>query len=192
MRKGDLTRGAVLDLATDLARRVGLDGLTIGGLATQTEMSKSGLFAHFGSKEALQLDVLDHAVAQFVERVIRPALSVSRGEPRLRALVQRWLEWAAAPGGCPFVAAAMELDDRPGLVRDRLVRTQRDWLDTLVMVIDGGAQEGHFRAGLDVRQLAQDVWGVLLAFHVNHRLLNDPHALDRAHRALEALLTAAQ
>lgn len=191
MRKGDLTRGAVLDLATDLARRVGLDGLTIGGLATQTEMSKSGLFAHFGSKEALQLDVLDHAVAQFFERVIRPALSVSRGEPRLRALVQRWLEWAAAPGGCPFVAAAMELDDRPGLVRDRLVRTQRDWLDTLVMVIDGGAQEGHFRAGLDVRQLAQDVWGVLLAFHVAHRLLNDPHVLDRAHRALEALLTAA-
>lgn len=192
MRKGELTRGAVLDEAAALARRVGLDGLTIGTLAAQTEMSKSGLFAHFGSKETLQIEVLDHASAQFVDQVVRPALTAPRGEPRLRALVERWMEWASAPGGCLFVAAAMELDDRPGPVRDRLVRSQRDWLDTLVTAVGQAVGEHHFRPDVDARQLAQDVLGVLLAFHVTHRLLDDPDALHRAHRALEALLTAAR
>lgn len=192
MRKGELTRGAVLDEAAALARRVGLDGLTIGTLAAQTEMSKSGLFAHFGSKETLQIEVLDHASAQFVDQVVRPALTAPRGEPRLRALVERWMEWASAPGGCLFVAAAMELDDRPGPVRDHLVRSQRDWLDTLVTAVGQAVGEHHLRPDVDARQLAQDVLGVLLAFHFTHRLLDDPVALHRAHRALEALLTAAR
>lgn len=192
MRKGELTRGAVLDEAAALARRVGLDGLTIGTLAAQTEMSKSGLFAHFGSKETLQIEVLDHASAQFVDQVVRPALTAPRGEPRLRALVERWMEWASAPGGCLFVAAAMELDDRPGPVRDHLVRSQRDWLDTLVTAVGQAVGEHHLRPDVDARQLAQDVLGVLLAFHFTHRLLDDPDALHRAHRALEALLTAAR
>jgi AcrR family transcriptional regulator len=192
VRKGQITRGAVLDEATELAKQVGLGGLTIGTLAAQTELSKSGLFAHFGSKETLQINVIDHAAARFTEQVIRPALGAPRGEPRLRTLFERWLEWGAAPGGCLFVAAAMELDDQPGPVRDRLVATQRDWMDTLVMIISGAVNEGHFRPDLDARQLAQDVEGVMLAFHLTHRLLADPDALPRARRALDALLAAAR
>ena len=192
MRKGQVTRGAVLDEATELAKQVGLGGLTIGTLAAQTDLSKSGLFAHFGSKETLQIEVIEHAVARFTEQVIRPALTAPRGEPRLRALFERWLEWGAAPGGCLFVAAAMELDDQPGPVRERVVGSQRDWLDTLVMIISGAVTEGHFRRDLDPRQLAQDVEGVMLAFHLTHRLLADPEALSRARTALDALLAAAR
>ncbi|MGE3288123.1 MAG: TetR/AcrR family transcriptional regulator [Pseudonocardia sp.] len=191
MRKGDLTRGAVLDEATALARRVGLDGLTIGVLAAQTEMSKSGLFAHFGSKETLQIEVLDHAAEAFALRVIRPALAAPRGEPRLRAVFERWLAWEAVPGGCPFVAAAMEFDDRPGPVRDRLAHHQRQWLDTLSRLAEGGVHEGHFRAGLDTRQFAHDLYGAMLAFHLTHRLLDDPDAERRARGALDALVAAA-
>jgi AcrR family transcriptional regulator len=192
VRKGQITRGAVLDEATELAKQVGLGGLTIGTLATLTELSKSGLFAHFGSKETLQIEVIDHAVALFTEQVIRPALGAPRGEPRLRTLFERWVEWGAAPGGCLFAAAAMEVDDQPGPVRDRVVRTQRDWLDSLVVIIDGGVREGHFRPDLDARQLAQDIEGVMLAFHLTHRLLADPDALPRARRALDTLLAAAR
>lgn len=192
MRKGDVTKGAVLDEATALARRVGLGGLTIGVLATQTQMSKSGLFAHFGSKETLQIEVLDHAVAVFTDEVIRPALAAPRGEPRLRAVFDHWLAWGAAPGGCPFAAAAMELDDQPGPVRARLVETQRAWLGSLARVVEGGIAEGHFRADLDTHQFAQDLYGVMLGFHVTHRLLADTDAERHSRAALEALITAAR
>src|SRR5712691_7251134 len=120
MRKGANTRHAILTHATGLASQVGLTGLTIGALADHLRLSKSGLFAHFRSKEALQIQVLEHAAASFVEAVVRPALPLPRGEPRMRALFERWLEWdqsGALPGGCVFVAAATELDDRPGPVR---------------------------------------------------------------------------
>ncbi len=115
--KGAITRQAVLERATQLASRVGLGGLTIGSLADELELSKSGLFGHFRSKEALQIQILDHAAARFVESVVRPALREPRGEPRMRALFERWLDWGRSspmPGGCLFVAAATELDDRPG------------------------------------------------------------------------------
>ncbi|MGD9527968.1 TetR/AcrR family transcriptional regulator [Pseudonocardia sp.] len=192
MRKGDVTRGAVLDEATALARRVGLGGLTIGVLAAQTEMSKSGLFAHFGSKETLQIEVLDHAAEAFVDDVIRPALAAPRGEPRLRVLFERWIDWEGVPGGCPFVAAAMEFDDRPGPVRDRLAHHQREWLDTLSRVAEGAVREGHFRAGVDTRQFAQDLYGVAIAFQLTHRLLEDPDAERRARRALDSLIATAR
>ncbi len=101
MSKGEATRGVILDEAGQLARRVGLGGLTIGSLATQTGMSKSGLFAHFGSKESLQLQVVEHNTERFTLEVIRPALKAPRGEPRVRALFANWLEWDSAEGGCP-------------------------------------------------------------------------------------------
>jgi AcrR family transcriptional regulator len=189
--KGEATRGAILEEAGALARRVGLGGLTIGSLATQTGMSKSGLFAHFGSKESLQLQVIEHNADQFTTHVIRPALKQPRGEPRLRALFEGWLAWDTAPGGCPLVAAAFELDDQPGPVRDRLVQTQRDWFDTLTMVITGGITEGQFRPDVDPRQFAQDVEGVMLAYHLTSRLLADPEAGTRARRAFDALVSAA-
>jgi AcrR family transcriptional regulator len=189
--KGEATRGVILDEAGRLARRVGLGGLTIGSLATQTGMSKSGLFAHFGSKESLQLQVLEHSSERFVDEVVRPALKAPRGVPRVRDLFGRWLAWDSVEGGCPLVAAAFELDDQPGRVRDSLVRVQRDWADTLATVFTTGIGEGHFRPDADPRQFAQDVQGVMLSYHMASRLLAEPDAADRAHRALDALLATA-
>ena len=187
-----MTRQAVLDEATRIASRVGLDGLTIGSLARQTQLSKSGLFAHFRSKESLQLQVLEHAAAHFLDVVVRPALEAPRGEPRLRELFERWLAWAAnaLPGGCLFVAAGTEFDDQPGPVRDCLVRGQRDWMETISHVFRTGVAEGHFRPDADPDQFAQDVHGVLLAYHHASRLLGDPNAQMRARRAFDTLLAA--
>jgi AcrR family transcriptional regulator len=190
--KGEETRTAVLDQAVQVARRVGLNGLTIGTLAEQADLSKSGLFGHFRSKEALQLQVIEHARARFEEMVARPALRGPRGEPRIRTLFDRWLDWSAAPGGCPFVAAATEFDDRPGPVRDRLVQDERDMFDMIVTVFRTGIAEGHFRPDADPDQFAQDFYGVLLARHHTLRLLGDEQADVRARRAFEALITAAR
>jgi AcrR family transcriptional regulator len=190
--KGDETRTAVLDCAVEVVRRVGLSGLTIGSLAEQAELSKSGLFGHFRSKEALQLQVLEHARARFEEAVARPTLRMPRGEPRLRELFERWLRWGALPGGCPFVAAATEFDDRPGAVRDRLVRDERDLFDMIATVFRSGIAEGHLRDDADPDQFAQDFYGVVLARHHTLRLLGDEQADTRARRAFEALLAAAR
>ena len=122
MRKGEQTREAILVHALRLATRVGFEGLTIGQLADDLKLSKSGLFAHFKSKENLQLQVPEMASRRFVDAVVKPALAAPRGEARVRALFERWLAWETSPslpGGCPFVAAATELDDRPGPARDR-------------------------------------------------------------------------
>jgi AcrR family transcriptional regulator len=181
----------ILAEAGRLARRVGLGGLTIGSLATQTGMSKSGLFAHFGSKESLQIQVLEHSSERFVDDVIRPALKAPRGIPRVRDLFERWLEWDSVEGGCPLVAATFELDDQPGPVREYLVRIQRDWADTLATVFTSGIGEGHFRPDADPRQFAQDIQGVMLSYHMASRLLADRSAAKRARRALDALLATA-
>jgi AcrR family transcriptional regulator len=191
MGKGEQTRGAILDEASRIASQVGLQGLTIGTLASQTRLSKSGLFAHFRSKEALQLEVLDYARQRFIDRVVRPALAAPRGEARVRELFERWLAWScgdAFPGGCLFMAAAIELDDQPGAARDRLVRDQRDWMDTIARVFRTGIETGDFRAHASPEQFAQDLYGVLLAFNHTSRLLGDPLAEERARHAFEALL----
>jgi AcrR family transcriptional regulator len=190
--KGDETRAAVLDRAVQVARRVGLSGLTIGTLAEQTELSKSGLFGHFRSKEALQLQVLERARTNFEDSVARPALRAPRGEPRLRALFDRWLAWDSEPGGCPFVAAATEFDDRPGPVRDRLVQDERDMFDMITTVFRTGMAEGHFRDDADPDQFTQDFYGVILARHHTLRLLGDQRADARARHALDTLLSAAR
>jgi AcrR family transcriptional regulator len=189
--KGEATRGVILDEAGQLARRVGLGGLTIGSLATQTGMSKSGLFAHFGSKESLQIQVIEHSSERFVDEVIRPALKAPRGVPRVRDLFERWLAWDSVEGGCPLVAASFELDDQPGPVREHLVRVQRDWADTLATVFTSGIGEGHFRPDADPRQFAQDLQGVMLSYHMASRLLADGDAAARARRALDTLLATA-
>ena len=192
MGKGDETRLAVLDQAVELSRRVGLSGLTIGSLADQTRLSKSGLFAHFRSKEALQLSVLEHARTGFETAVVRPAVRSPRGEARVRALFDLWLEWDSLPGGCPFIAAATEFDDQPGVVRDRLVRDQRDLFDMITTVFRTGIAEWQFRPDADPEQFAQDFYGVILACHHSVRLLGDDQAEGRARRALEMLLAEAR
>jgi AcrR family transcriptional regulator len=193
MRKGEMTRQAIVDEAMRVASRVGLGGLTIGSLAADTGLSKSGLFAHFNSKESLQLQVLSHARSRFVDLVVRPALKAPRGEPRLRELFERWLAWPGEfPGGCVFVAAASELDDQPGPVRDELAAAQRDWLETVATVFRGGVADGQFRAGADPEQFAHDLYGIMLAYHHASRLLRDPMSEQRARRALERLLDDAR
>jgi AcrR family transcriptional regulator len=188
VKKGDETRNAILDRATKLARTFGLEGVSIGRLAEELEMSKSGLFAHFGSKEALHVAVIEHASAQFVAAVVAPALKAPRGEPRVKALHQKWNEWGAAEGGCIFVALAAELDDRPGPARDALAASMRDWLDTLATAARIAIEEGHFRKDVDPQQVAFELHGIMLARHELSRLIGDPKVGTRAGRAVEALL----
>jgi len=195
-RKGEATRHTILRAATSLATRVGLQGLTIGGLADALGLSKSGLFAHFHSKEALQVQVVDFAAERFIDFVARPAITAPRGEPRVRALFERWLEWAragaaAGRGGCLFVAASTELDDRPGPVRECLVRRQKEWLGFVAGAYRLAVSEGHFKDG-DAEQFAHDVYGTMLAYHHADRLLADPLAGARARTAFEALVSAAR
>jgi len=195
VRKGDQTRSSILDQALRLASELGLEGATIGRLAAAADLSKSGLFAHFASKEDLQVRTLEHAAERFVEVVVRPALAAPRGEPRLRALFDGWLRWPHAvpqPGGCIFVAAAVELDDRPGPARDRLVRLQREWLDVIAGAVRLAVGEGHFRREVDPEQFAFETYGVMLGCHHATRLLRDPRAEARARRAFEALVAAAR
>ena len=192
MGKGEETREAIVDRAIELARRVGLEGLTIGRLAEDLELSKSGLFAHFRSKEALQLQVLDGAATRFVATVLQPALEAARGEPRVRALFERWLTWEQRPGGCVFVQAAVDLDDREGPARDRLVQLQRDWLEAIATTVRGAIREGHFKSSLDAVQFAHELNGIILAYHHAARLLRDPSAQTRARTSFDALLRAAR
>jgi len=178
----------------DLASVVGLEGLSLGSLARETDLSKSGLFAHFASKEDLQLQVLATAGSRFIDAVVAPALREHRGEPRVRALFENWLTWEQGriPGGCPFVAATHELDDRPGPLREALVSTQRDWIDTLTTACRIAVEEGHFHSDLEPEQLAYDIYAVFLAFHLYHRLLRDPDAVRRANTGFEQLLANAR
>jgi len=195
MGKGELTRQAILDHAVGLAARVGLGGLTIGKLADDLQLSKSGLFAHFRSKEALQIQVLEAASARFVDAVIKPALAERRGEPRLRALFERWLAWSSShsgPWGCLFVAASIELDDQPGAPRQRLVELQKDWLGVLAGTVRIAIEEGHFRREVEPEQFAHDLYGVALAYHHAARLLRDPEAKKRAEKGFESLVRIAR
>ena len=174
-----------------MASRVGLEGLSIGTLADALGISKSGLFAHFRSKEALQAQVVEHVAGRFLELVIKPAMAAPRGEPRLRTVFERWMAWpkeSAMQGGCFMVAAATELDDRPGPARDVLVRQQQDWLDLLANVVRSAVVEGHFKESVDPDQFAFELYGIVLAYHLSTRLLENPAAEARAHAAFESLV----
>ena len=189
MTKGEETKAAIVSSAVSLATRIGLEGLSIGGLAKETGLSKSGLFAHFASKQNLQLDVLQSSVDRFIATVVRPAVGEPRGVPRIEALFENWLTWTKTlPGGCFFVAAANELDDRPGPLRDRLADYQRDWLDALSRAARIAVEEGHFQAELDTEQFAYDFYSILLAYHHFSRLVEDPKAEARARHSFEQLL----
>jgi len=195
MGKGEATRQAILERAAAQASRVGLEGLSIGALAEELGLSKSGLFAHFGSKEALQVQVLEHAAERFTRLVIEPALKAPRGERRVRALFERWMGWPRAsgmPGGCFFIAVSTELDDRPGSARDALVKQQKDWLELLAGVVRTAIAERDFRKDVDPEQVAFELYGIMLVYHLAVRLLEDPEADARAHRALEETLARAR
>jgi AcrR family transcriptional regulator len=193
MSKGLETRERIVDHAFKIATREGLDGLSIGSLATELGMSKSGLFAHFGSKEDLQLAVLQAAASRFEHGVVRPAFRAPRGEPRVRRLFEQWIRWVEgeAPGGCLFVAAAAELDDQDGRPREYLVRAQRELLDAIVKAVKMAVDEKHFRPEIDPDQMAFDMYGIVLAYNHQHRLLRDPRAGARARAAFERVIADA-
>lgn len=192
MSKGQQTKTAILDEAVGIASRVGFNALTIGQLAESTGMSKSGLFAHFRSKEALQLETLERGRERFVDLVIRPTLATPRGIERVRALVDSWLVWEteALQGGCIFVTGSIEYDDQPGPMRDALVRNQQDWSEFIAAVAGTAVSEGDFRADLDPEQFAFTLQGLMYAYHHTARLLRDPKALDHTRAALEQLLAS--
>ncbi len=190
--KGERTRAAILDAALRIVSKSGLDGLTIGTLADATGMSKSGLFAHFGSREDLLLAVLAHGQAQFTEVVFQPAMAKPRGIARLRAMFINWLDWtesAELPGGCPMIGGASEFDDKPGPVRDMLAGGQRTWIETLKRSVRQAIEEGELPAQTDPEQIAFEMFGIALVVHHHRRLLGYPKARARALAALEKLIS---
>lgn len=194
MSKGDHTRAAILDAALAQASEAGFESLTIGALAERAGLSKSGLFAHFGSREELQVAAIEATAARFVETVFVPALKAKRGLPRLRALFDLWLDWTARGGlehGCPMQAAAVEFDDRPGPVRDAVVehfaRLEREMGRTVALAVG----QGHFRSDLDVEQFVFDMFGIILAYYHGARLFDAKRAESRARTAFDRLVTAA-
>jgi AcrR family transcriptional regulator len=190
--KGERTRAAILDAALRIVSKAGLDGLTIGTLADATGMSKSGLFAHFGSREELLLAVLAHGQAEFTAVVFQPAMAKPRGLPRLKAMFINWLDWtesAELPGGCPMIGGATEFDDKPGPVRDMLAGGQRTWIETLKRTVRQAVEEGQLPAGTDPEQIAFEMFGIALVVHHHRRLLGYPKARARALAALDKLLS---
>jgi AcrR family transcriptional regulator len=190
MSKGDGTRTSILNLALDLSSKVGLEGLTFGVLAKTIKMSKSGLYAHFDSKETLQRDVLDVAAKRFVDVVVRPAIREPRGVPRIEKLYENWLRWGSGElsGGCPFVAAAAEFDDREGPVRDCLKGHLRNMLGAIARAAKIAVAEGHFRADLDAEQFAYEFWATVVAHQHYQRLLSDSEAGARSARSFRSLV----
>ena len=189
--KGDATHREILRVALALASEVGLSGVTVSMLAERVGLSKSGLFSHFSSKENLEVEILEEAISRFTDVVVAPALKLPRGEPRVRGLFERWLVWSKAdfmPGGCVFFAALAELDDRPGPARDRLLASQRDWLETLATAANVAKGEGHFRADLDPHQFAHEMYALAHGHHALSRLFVDPKTLLRTHAAFERLV----
>ena len=192
MRKGEQTRSAILAAACELAARDGLEGLTIGALAERMGMSKSGVFAHFGSREDLQIAVLKAYEQRFVDDVLRPGLEAPRGLPRLRAIFAHWLERTAveAASACIWISGATEYDDRPGPVRDELVAMVTSWQRELVRSIRQAVETGELRADTDPSELVFDLYGVILVLHHDARLMNSPDAQARARRAFERLIAS--
>jgi AcrR family transcriptional regulator len=188
--KGRQTRATILDAALALASHMGLEGLSIGALAEVTQMSKSGVFAHFGSREELQISVVREYHAKFSEEVFEPAMAVPRGLPRLRALFDRWFKRVSIEidAGCIYISGAVEFDDRPGPVRDALVAMVQTWQNALERAIRIAMDEGHLRADTDPKQMLFEVHGLILALHHDARFLRHEGADVRARKAFDNVL----
>lgn len=191
--KGERTRQSILERAVDLASLEGLEGLTIGRLADELKMSKSGLFAHFGSKEELQLATVEAAAQRYIEEIFTPALREPRGFPRLLAICRSWLSYVRRgvfPGGCFFAAASFEFDGRPGAVRDTVRRLMDDWIGALEKAIRIAQEEGHIRTDVDPSQLAFELNSLFFGANFSWHLRHDAFAIDRAEQAVLARLEA--
>ena len=189
MKKGEDTRNSILSAGLEMASQYGLEDVTIGGLAKEMNMSKSGIFGHFQSKENLQILILNYAVEQFTQTVVLPTLKVKGGIPRIRAMVKRWINWGnGLGGGCIFVSTSNEFSERPGLVRDALVASQKTWLNSLSRLAESAIKSGDFRPDIDPQQFAFELYSLLLGFHHYYRLLRDQDIQDKQENALEKLI----
>lgn len=182
LHKGQLTRAAILDAALALASQMGLEGLSIGALAEVMQMSKSGVFAHFGSREELQISVIREYHTRFEDEVFFPAVREPRGLPRLAAMFERWVRRVSMEidSGCIYISGAVEFDDRPGPVRDALAAMVQAWHAALERAIRIAVEEGHLRPDTDAQQMLFEIHGLILALHHDARFLRLPGALDRA------------
>lgn len=191
-RKGELTRALILDAALGLAGKAGIDALTIGGLAELAHMSKSGVFAHFGSREDLQVAVVEEYHRRFQHDVFDAAMREPRGLPRLRSLFANWIRLATheISHGCIYMSGAFEYDDRPGPVRDALVASITTWRQALVRACQQAIEMGDVKADTDAEQLVFELFGLILALHHDARLLRRPDAIARTESAAHRLLSA--
>lgn len=189
--KGQQTKAAILETAVNLATIEGLEGLTIGRLAAELEMSKSGLFGHFGSKEELQLAAVEAARQIFIEEVITPARQAERGLPRLYALCDAWLSYLEReifPGGCFFMAASTEFDNKPGPIRDQIAAQMQEWLDYLTKNVQYAQTLGQLPETIEPEQLAFELHALALGANWAMQLNKDRQAPNRARQAIRARL----
>jgi len=188
--KGQQTKAAIVDAALDLAAQVGLEGLSIGAVAEITKMSKSGVFAHFGSREELQISVVREYHARFEQEVFYPALKAARGLPRLRAMFANWMKRTSVEidSGCIYISGATEFDDRPGPVRDALVESVSIWQAAVYRAVVQAKAEGHLKPEADERQVAFEIHGLILALHYEARFLRTPGAIERATAGFDNIL----
>jgi AcrR family transcriptional regulator len=193
-KAAESTRERILHQGLALMSQSGLSGVTLGVLADQVGMSKSGLFAHFRSKEVVQIELLQH-MAQFAQaNVVQPAMNVDEGLPRLKALVHNWFGWAqraGLPGGCPVAAGLFEFDDVDGAVRDQILAMESEWRGLLKRLVHQAVDHGHLRQDLDVDQFIWELCGIYLSHHAAHRFLRAADADTRAQTAFQALLDRA-
>ena len=190
LHKGQQTRAAILDAALALASHMGLEGLSIGALAEVTQMSKSGVFAHFGSREELQISVIREYHARFEEEVFFPAMARPRGLPRLRELFERWVRRVSVEldSGCIYISGAVEFDDRPGPVRDALAEMVLAWHAALERAIRIAVDARQLRADTDPQQMLFEIHGLILALHHDARFLRNSGVVDRARLGFGRLL----
>ncbi|WP_296509844.1 TetR family transcriptional regulator [Rhodoferax sp.] len=190
MQKGQQTKAAIVEAALGLATQIGLEGLSIGVLAEVTQMSKSGVFAHFGSREEMQISVVREYFSRFEQEVFYPALHADRGLPRVQALFGNWMKRVAVEiqSGCIFISGAVEFDDRPGPVRDALAFSVQTWLNALYRAVVLAKQCGHLRADADEQQMAFEIHGLILALHYEARFLKNPGSIERANQGFDNIL----
>lgn len=191
MGKGATTRGTILQSAVETACLQGFNGLNLQPLADKVGLTKSGLYAHFGSKEALQLATLNRAAELFQESVVAPAKAEAAGLPRIQGVFERWLEWpgrAGLPGSCPFFAAVVELDDGEGPVRDRLVRLFRDFQQVVEQLVESAVRHRHLRPDTQPTQFAHEMLAIRYAHAWAAGFMRDPDAAARTRAAFAALV----
>ena len=189
-QKGQQTKAVIIDAALGLAAQIGLEGLSIGAIAEMTQMSKSGVFAHFGSREELQLSVVREYHQRFEQEVFYPALTAPRGLPRLRAMFANWMKRTSTEidSGCIYISGAVEFDDRPGPVRDALAWSVQTGHEAMRRAITRAKDEGHLQADVDEEQMLFEIHGLILALHYEARFLQNPASLHRAHKGMANIL----